>query len=512
MARTLLRAHTLITQSTTRRELQPGGLVIEDGAIARVGPLAELEQQGPYDTVLGDPHHHLAMPGFVNAHHHSLRPARIGVPASPLETWLVRWRERQLPPLTEQDAYDHTLWGTLQMLRSGVTGVVDHFPFDAHLADLGVPAAVQAYQDAGVRAAVCLPSADQHRFVYDDDEVFLASVPAGISAVLRQRLRPFDQDAYFTMYERLAARFDGAAGRIRIGFAPVGPQWCSGELLRRIRRVADEHGNAPVQIHLLETRYQALYGYRRYGHSLTRHLANLDFFGTGTSCAHCVWVSQDDIGILADAGVVAVHNPSSNLLLSSGIAPVADMLDAGVRVGFGLDAAGLNDAQDILTDLRLGLLLQRRPGWTGRPVAPTEMIGLATQGGSTALGRSAPIGRLEEGYRADVVLVDRTRLYESPYVNPAAPAEDALLRRAEARDVDLVMVDGRVLLEDGAVVGIDETALRQRIAESLERTYQALSSADSLFDQLEPHIVAFYKRWDQESAHLLPPHYQFNTR
>ena len=512
MARTLIRAHTLLTQSAMQPVVRSGGITIEDGVIREVGPLAELERKGPYDTVLGDQERHLALPGFINGHHHSLRPARIGLRSSPLESWLARSRERQVPALSPDQVYDHTLWGTLQFLKSGVTAVVDHYPFDPRLEDLGVPASIQAYLDAGVRAAVCVACSDQQRYVYEDDEAFLARLPTDLGEALRVKLRPFDRDAFLSLWERLAARFDGQDGRIRLGFGPGGPQWCSDELLRRLGSTANEHDHAPVQIHLLESRFQALYGYRRYGKSIVEHLADLQFFGPATSCAHCVWVSRRDIELLAEAGSVAVHNPSSNLILFNGIAPIADLLDGGARVGFGLDAAGLNDTMDMLTDLRLGLLLQRRPGWDGRQVSAADMLSIATHGGAAALGMGTSLGRLEAGYLADVVLVDRTRLYASPYVSPLAPADEVLLRRASADDVDLVVVGGRLVVEHGKALGIDEAALERRVAASLARTYELLESADASFERLEPYISSFYRAWEAEAEEMLRPNYQYNTR
>jgi cytosine/adenosine deaminase-related metal-dependent hydrolase len=510
--RTLIQAHTLLTQTAAVGDMSGGGILVEDGLIRHVGPLAALQRQGPFDTVVGDPDRHVALPGMVNGHHHSLRPSRIGVRSDPLETVLVRNRLRNIAALSEQEAYDHTLWGTLQFLKSGATSVVDHYPVDPRREDLGVPAAVRAYLDAGVRAAVCLACADQQRLSYQDDRAFVDSLPAQLGDGLSHILRPFDRDSFFKRWERLAAEWDGKDNRIRLGFGPGGPQWCSDELLQRVRSVADDHDHAPVQIHLVESKYQAVYGYRRYGHSIVRHLDDIGFFRQATSCAHCVWVNRDDIALLADRGTVAVHNPSSNLVLFNGIAPLGDMLDGGMRVGFGLDAAGLNDTMDMLTDLRLALFLQRRPDWGGREVTTADLLAAATHGGAAAMGLSVPLGRLEEGYAADVVLVDRTRLFDSPYVSPHAPVAEMLVRRGTAQDVDHVLVGGRLVIENGRAVGIDEDALRQRVVSSLQNIYEQLPTMDQQYEALEPYLKEFYADWSAESDQLLPVNYRFNTR
>ena len=221
-----------------------------------------------------------------------------------------------------------------------MTSVVDHYPADPRQEDYGVPPSVQAYVDAGVRAALCIACQDQRRVVYEDEATFLATLPADLAEPLRGRLRPFDEDGSSRSGSASPRASTGQAGRIRVGLAPGGPQWCTDGLLQRIRRVADDHDHAPVQIHLLESRLQALFGHRHYGHSVVRHLNEVGFFGLATSCAHCVWVSHEDIEILAASGATAIHNPSSNALLFNGVCPVADLLEGGVRVGFGLDTPG----------------------------------------------------------------------------------------------------------------------------------------------------------------------------
>jgi cytosine/adenosine deaminase-related metal-dependent hydrolase len=495
MTRLLVRARTLLTQSERHATVTDGGLLVEDGVIRRVGPLAEVEQAGPFEQVVGDSQRHLALPGFVNGHHHSLRPGRIGLPTAPLEPWVVQSRLRPLPPLTPDELYDHTLFGTLQFLKSGVTSVVDHFPADPRLDDLGMQDSVRAYVDAGVRAALCVACMDQQHLVYEDDATFLGRLPEDVAADLRPRVRPLDHDAYFATWERLAARFDGLAGRIRLGFGPGGPQWCSDSLLRRIRQVADAHEHAPVQIHLLESPLQARYAQRRYPDGLVRHLVDLGFFGPATSCAHGVWLSPADASLLAPTGAVVVHNPSSNLLLFNGIAPIADLLAAGVQVGFGLDAAGLNDTMDLLTDLRLAMLLQRAAGPDARPVTAADLLAMATHRGAPALGMRVPLGRLEEGYQADIVLLDGAALYASPYVDPSAPPEEVVLRRATVDHVQHVLVGGKSVIVDGRPPGIDEAALQARVARSVERVFAAAPAVDALFERLAPYLSSFYREW-----------------
>ena len=254
-----------------------------------------------------------------------------------------------------------------------------------------------------------------------------------------------------------------------------------------------------------------MFGYLRYGRSAVAHLNEIGFFGPATSGAHCVWPSSEDVRLLASSGTVLVHNPSSNMILSNGIAPVADFLEAGVQVGFGLDAAGFADTLDVLTDLRLALLLQRRPD-VCRPVSAPDLLAMASYAGAEALGMGGNVGRLEAGCKADVILVDRTRLYGTPYVSPTAPAEHVLVERGSAADVEHVVIAGRPTLIDRKPVGIDEAALERRIMESVRGADEQLRPAEELFEQLEPHVSAFYQSWQARAPEFLPPYYQYNTR
>jgi len=161
----------------------------------------------------------------------------------------------------------------------------------------------------------------------------------------------------------------------------------------------------------------------------------------------------------------------------------------------------------MFTDLRLRMRPQPQPVWGLRDVTAADMLGMATHGGAVALGLPTPIGQLEEGFQADVVLLDRTRLYDSPYVSPSEPAEEVVLRRACADDVEHVLVAGEPRVQHRRAVGIDEAALERRLTASLERTYAQLASIDGLFEQLEPYVSDFYAEWGSQSpsqARALP--------
>jgi 5-methylthioadenosine/S-adenosylhomocysteine deaminase len=511
MARTLIRAAEVVTTNGRGEVIRDGALIVEGESIVAVGPAADLAGRGPFDREIGSPGHHVALPGFVNAHHHAARPELKILPVSPLETRIPQLRQRTLPSRADQEIYDWALWDAIQHLKNGVTAVMDHHVGDARKSDYGIPAAIRAYLDSGIRAVVCPAAYAKSRWVYLDDEAFLATLPGPLQSELRAKIQPFPIERYFDSWEDLYRSYHGARGRIRLAFGPGGPEWCSEDLLLRMNRVARERG-VGIHIHLLETRYQALKAWRTFGKSMVERLAELGVLGPDLACAHCVWLTENDQRVLAETGTVVIHNPASNLTLLSGISPVADGLKSGLAVGFGTDGNPLNDDHDYLADLRLGWYLQRPPGIGRQPLAPERMLELATRGGAAALWQGEAIGSLEPGKQADVVLLDRRQLYASPVVPPNNPVVQTILRRGSGRHVDTVMVAGRIVVESGRYLLAEENAIGQRVAESLARYLPMLDEADSLFNRLRPAVIDFYRLWDGEAGDALPPRHQYDVR
>lgn len=508
MASILIRSRWLLTGRPDVPAIEDGAVVVDNGRVRAVGPYQSLVKQGPFQEQFGDSSRHIVLPGFINGHQHAPRPAWLGVAPGPLETWILKRSLRSMPALSEEETYDHTLWGALQMLKGGVTTVLDHHRGDPRLPGGGLESAIHAYLDSGIRTVFAVACADQQSYVYAPDTEFFETLPEPLRQRMEARARPFDADAFFSLWEQVAGAYHERDDRLWVGFAPGGPQWCSEPLLQRINQVAKEH-DAPVQIHLGETRYQLQYGLKAWGSTPVAYLNRLGFLSPRVSCAHGVWTTPEDWRLLVETGATVVHNPASNLLLSSGIAPVTEMLAAGVTVGFGLDGTGFSDVMDYLPDLRLGWLLQQRPGLaTPRPTVG-EMLAMGTSWGAASLGLDSLLGSLEPGKRADLLLVDSRRLYDSPYVHPRLAVEDVLLRRGMGSDVEGVMVEGEWVIWDRRYLRKDEEALEQRMKASMERFLEP-AFASSLADELEPHVAAFYGVWDQEDPP--PGDYRFNTR
>lgn len=357
-----------------------------------------------------------------------------------------------------------------------------------------------------MRVAFSLSHRDQNHLVYENDESFLAGLPSDLSRDVRSYLnaRPISLEDYLTVCAELFDR--NHSGRTRIFISPHNVHWCSDEMLRAMKDFAVRRGTG-VHIHVQETAYQKMYGARHWGKSPLAHLADLDFLGPDVSCAHGVWLTDSDIGILAETGTAVCHNPSSNLRLKSGVAPLNAMLERGVTVAIGIDEAGINDDNDILQEMRLAQKLHRVPGVASASPTSHDILHMATAEGAKVTFFDGEIGRLAPGMRADMVLIGLEGITE-PYLHPDTDIVDALVYRGRASDVDTVIVNGEVLLRGGELTKLDKAAILGRFKESLAQPMsQREITRGELSRRLLPYVQRFFEGWPLEHG---APHYYYN--
>jgi 5-methylthioadenosine/S-adenosylhomocysteine deaminase len=486
-----------------------GAVAIRDGVVERVGPAAELRALYPGASEHGGSGS-VVLPGFVNAHHHiGLTALQLGSVDGPLELWLAsRLAERDVDPRLD------TLYSALEMIESGVT-TVQHLrtaPLGTSVADTleGSRAIIGAYADLGMRVSYSYWTRDQDFVAYEDDADFAARLPAAEGAELRALFAAGEISAEqsFEVFEHLRGEYDADPG-VAVQLAPANLHWCSDALLEALRELSERSG-APLHMHLLETAYQREYAHRRTGTSAVEHLAELGLLGPSLTLGHAVWVSASDIELLGRTGARVCHNCSSNLRLRSGIAPLMALLGAGVRVGLGIDEAGVNDDRDMLQELRMVLSVHRRPGHdTAEVPSAAQVLRLATEGGAGTTGFAGRVGRLDPGFAADLVVLDWERL-AGPYLDAAVPVVEALLRRGKARHVQTVLVGGRVVYDGGRFL-LDRDQVHGALA---ERMTQPPTAAElrrrALGEAVARHLPAVYERYSGPAG--LTAFYPSNAR
>jgi cytosine/adenosine deaminase-related metal-dependent hydrolase len=472
------------------------GVCVEGATIVATGSYDALRQAYPTAEVVGGVDYCL-LPGMVNSHDHGrgLGTLPLGVADDLLEVWL--------PGLFTQpgiDRYHLARYEGQLLLRSGVcTTAHSHNPLRWETLFDEAEETLRGYGEAGIRVAFHPPMIDQNPLVYAERERFLAGLPATLQEAAQGFLQPIPltEDDYFRQLTTLYHRYhDAPSHKAHIQVSPAGGQWCSDALILRAVDFARQH-KTRVQMHMLETQYQRHYAYRRWGKSFIQHLADIGALGPWLTLAHMVWLDDADLPLLAAHGVGVAHNPSSNLRLRSGVAPVPALLDAGVLVGVGLDGQALDDDQDYLRELRLAWTLANRPGASARTVTAPDVWQMGTtHGHAITFGPEAPIGTLVPGTLADLLLLDWGAV-QGVWASPVAPPLDLLLRRAKREHVRHVMVHGQWVVRDGRSTRVDEGECVAAMRAELARfTADELAANAAAALALAPYLRRFYAAWD----------------
>jgi len=493
MATSLVRGRYVLCRTLDRHRaevLEDAAVFQRDGVIVEVGPWAELAAKHRPDEVLGSDHH-LVIPGFVNGHHHvGLVAFQMGTPDMALELWMAsRIRKRDVDP------YLDTLYGAFEMVESGIT-TIQHLHSRAagpleRIHD-GAKKILGAYDAIGMRVSYSFGLRDQNRLVYEPDEAFLRRLPPDLARETAELLRgqaiPLADN--FALFEQLH-RDHHASERARVQLAPANLHWCSDEALGLLRDHAEKY-RVPLHMHLLETRYQKEYARRRCGGSAVSHLHDLGLLGPHMTLGHGVWLSEADIDLIAATGCHVCHNPSSNLRLRSGIAPVNALRARGARIALGLDDASINDDRSMLQEMRMALSVHRAPGMDDDVPTAAEVFQMATENGALTTPFGASLGTIAPGKAADLVLLDWDRI-AFPYLDDEVPVVDALVHLARTSGVETVIVAGEPILRDRRFTRIDKAAALEELAASLRVPLRPDElGRRALSKRLLPHVRRFY--------------------
>tara|TARA_B100000949_G_scaffold235351_1_gene258034 strand:+ start:10132 stop:11673 length:1542 start_codon:yes stop_codon:yes gene_type:complete len=490
------------------RVISDGAVFQRDGIIKAVGAYDDIKAAHQADEELGGPGY-LVMPGLVNAHHHGrgVSTFQMGCIDDCLETWILSgWGRRP---------YDHylmTLYTAIQMIESGTTTTMyNHAQTPATgLAD-DVSEVLRGFAAAGMRTAFSVYFRERNRVVYQDDDQFISGLPGDLAGSLRQFLAAVDlsEEEYFSVFEGLHQEYSKKPdSRVTVLLSPSNVQWVSDDFLLRTKKEAARTG-APIHIHLVESLYQKEYGLRTWGHTPIEHLNNLGFLGPEVSCAHSVWLTDQDIDIMAGTGTTACHNPSSNLRLKNGIAPVNAMLEKGMNVALGTDSTSINDDDDMVQEMRLAAKLHRQPKMDMPALNSHQALRLATANAARPTSLQDKIGTIEPGRFADLVLLDLNAMTE-PYSDAGIDVVDMLLYRGKASHVDTVMIQGEVVVRNGTFIKMDKAEVLREIKDQFARPVEGQAlEAKKLAQGLTPFVQEFYKDWGKGDN---TPHYDYNGR
>ncbi len=446
----LLIAHGAVVTMDARRTIHyDGALAIDGGRIVDVGPADLVEgRYAPARTI--DARRRAVLPGLVDTHHHFLQNLLKGTPD---DLALVDWIDCVSSPrivlaVGGYLAGDFGLQihssrlGCVEALRSGITCLLN-------MEWATPPEVVDVFEDLGLRVVQTLTLTDVDQ--WNREGMLLPEAEVwDLAGRLIERCR--------------------RSKLVQFRYGLACPNSCSPELIQKVRALATENG-VGIHIHIAETEFEWDNMQRLYGKTPTRHLHDLGLLAPDVLGAHCIWLSDDDIGLLRDSGTRVAHNPECNMKVADGIAPIAKMLQAGVVVSLGTDSCAVNDNMDMFEAMRVAAFLQKVSRMDPTALSADQVLEMATLGGARALGLEADLGSLEVGKKADVIVVDLTGTHLRPINNLV---NNLVYCASAANDVETVIVDGRLVVDNRRLVGHDEaTIVAQAEEEAIRRSRAA---------------------------------------
>ncbi|MFY9312316.1 MAG: amidohydrolase [Tepidanaerobacteraceae bacterium] len=411
---------------------EDGKLLTKEADIAisgnKISQIGKIKTEFEFQKII-NARNMLAMPGLINAHTHlAMVLFRNYADDMPLFDWLTKKIWPLEANLTPEAIYSGSILGIAELIKSGVTGFLDMYFF----ADETIRAALET----GVRVYIA-------RGLTDEEE--------GKEVQLEETRRLFNE-------------YHEWDGKVKIFAGPHAPYTCSPRYLKKVVELAQEL-DIGIHIHLSETRKEVDDSIEKWGKTPIKHVYDLGLFERPTIAAHCVHVNDEDIQILSESGVSVAHNPSSNLKLASGFAPVDKMLKAGVNVALGTDGASSNNNLNMFEEIHLASIIHKGANFDAVSVPAEDVIKMATVNGAKAFGLEEELGSIEVGKKADIILIDLRKPHFAPLHNPVS----AVCYSAQGSDVHTVIVDGKILMENYELKTIDVEKAMYEAAEAAKK-------------------------------------------
>jgi cytosine/adenosine deaminase-related metal-dependent hydrolase len=441
---------TLITMDTQRRVITDGALAVQDGRFLAIDKASALRERFPSEPRT-DLRGRTVTPGLINTHVH-LAQAMIRGCADDLE--LLDWLGKRVWVLqgnyTEEDGRASAELCILEMLKSGTTAFVESMLAERY----GFDGIANVVLHSGIRAALSKIVMDMGTYATKDNWMHPGMVEDRETSVKNT----------LAMYEK----WNGAGdGRLAVWFGPRTPGGVTPELYREISGLARER-NMGITMHLAEVQADRAYLRERYEKSPAEFVEDVGLVGPNVLLVHTVWMDANDIRILARTSTNVAHNPVSNAKLASGIAPIAEMLAAGVNVTLGTDGGPSNNTYDLVRDMRWASYLQKARTLHPRVTPAEAVLEMATIRGAQALGWEKEIGSLEVGKQADFVVFD----LDKPHLTPHRDEVSTLVYAATGADVDTVVIGGKVIVQNRQVLTLDEERILREATERAEAVWK----------------------------------------
>lgn len=418
---------TVVTMDMNNTVINDGAVAVRGATIAAVGPARELRKQYEAAVTLALPKA-LIMPGLVNVHTHAAMSCMRGLADDlPLMTWL---QEHIFPVegrLTGEMVYHASLLSMVEMIKSGTTSFCDMYLFADDVA--------RAADKSGMRAWV-------GEVLYDFPSPNYGELAAG-----------------FAYVEAMAQRYKDHP-LVNITMDPHSVYTCAPDLLVALKEKAAAH-DCPYVIHLSENKDEVETVRKRYGKTPVNHLEALGLLDERVIADHCVMLSAEEIALLSKRQVKVAHCPESNMKLASGVAPVPELLAAGVDVGLGTDGSASNNNVDLFAEMDMAAKLHKVHRLDPTVMTARETLHMAIMGGARVLGAQKDIGSLETGKKADMIVLD----LDKPHLTPMYNIASHLVYAAKGSDVAHSLINGKIVMRDRQLTELDEREIIARVNE-----------------------------------------------
>jgi 5-methylthioadenosine/S-adenosylhomocysteine deaminase len=420
---------TIVTMDAERRILEDGAIAAKGDVILDVGTRAQIESKYSASTQI-DAKDRLVLPGFINGHTHAPMTLLRGLKDDvTLDVWLKNYI---FPAEAKNVTQDFVRWGTrlaaAEMIRGGVTTFVDMYYFEDALAE--------ETKAAGMRAIVGESWLD---FPVPDNK----------------------NEAEAAAYtETFLKRWQGDP-LIHAAVAPHSIYLCSQKTLHDVQALAHKY-HAPILIHVAEIKKELDDSLAQNHATPVQYMKRIGLLGPDIIAAHCVWVDETDRKLLAENNVGCVHNPSSNMMLASGVAPLIEERAAGVAVGLGTDGpSGSNNDLDLMEEMDLAAKLQKISKMDPRALGAKAVVEMATIEGAKAIHLEKEIGSLESGKKADLIVIN----LNEPNAVPMYDVYSQLAYALKASDVETVIIAGHVVMRDRNLLTLRENEILAKARE-----------------------------------------------
>lgn len=468
---------------------------IKDGKVTEVGDFSTLKEKWPDIKVIGSGKE-LVMPGIIDAHSHGrgLSPIQKGVLTDYLENNLLDWAFMlNFPPeiTSALCAFRHISNGCTTIHNNG-------FDIDGEGAHEYAERTINAYLKTGIRLAYSPGVRNIDRLILDSEK-FLAALPLELKTYFESAVNNDSkklENNYFAIFEDLFKKYNSEETHIFL--SPSWAQACTEDFLLRTKEASEKYNNIPIHMHCVQTPIQKAFSFRKYGKSAVSYLDDLGMLSDHTVLAHAIWVTSEDIRLIAERGVSITTHPSCNLAMRNGLAPVYQMLKNNICVAMGMDDKTINDDEDGVLEMRMLHKLHRIASFdlTNRALDAFDVMKCATANGAKVLGFGNELGAIVPGMKADIIMVDLERIYNTPWASDNLNVAEMLIHRGLGSDVKTVIVAGEIVMEDRKIKNIDVPALFDEVrnigAKGLPEKQRRHAE---MLTKLKPYYQRWYNDW-----------------